>query len=137
MHKLSTGAHNIHVFALAHKHWTVHGKHFEESFDRTNVHVDGERSICYYATPPPCTIGKLSCSMTLRDTAWDTFRSFDRLPSVLPIQTHITRCMLIILLLVHNSLANPECLGTRFLRRGSRWITVNISALHMPQLRRT
>ena len=30
MHKLSTGAYNIHVLALAHKHWTVHGKHFEE-----------------------------------------------------------------------------------------------------------
>ena len=30
MYKLSTGAYNIHVLALAHKHWTVHGKHFEE-----------------------------------------------------------------------------------------------------------
>ena len=30
MYKLSTGAYNIHVLAFAHKHWTVHGKHFEE-----------------------------------------------------------------------------------------------------------
>ena len=35
----------IHVLALAHKHVTVHGKHFEESSDRTNTHIDGERSI--------------------------------------------------------------------------------------------